>query len=336
MIPALRDTVSLLRLSEWLLIAYFTYVAILSLLLPVDGWVAVYTWGVNLIVLVGLSSLARAERATGWAAWAVLRDWLPVALVVVAYREMGWFAPAQHTYELERTWIQWDRALLYDWGLKAAIESTGPWLPSLLELSYSLVYLVGPFGVAALYLYSSRREVDRFLVVLLLGTLLSYTLHPFFPSEPPRMVFPGEDAPAVNTVFRRFNWWLLGGGGIHTSVFPSGHVSHAFAGAFGMLQALPWHGWIGRALLGLAVSIALATVYGRYHYAADVVAGLGVALGALWISMALVSCHTCIVAMIQGRISSFKATTGGRPDEEVQSHARATGKRQLGGDHAKG
>ena len=50
----------------------------------------------------------------------------------------------------------------------------------------------------------------------------------------------------------------------------------------------------------------------------------------------LVSCHICIVAIVQGRISSFKATTGGRPDEEVQSHARATGKRQLGGDHAKG
>ena len=54
------------------------------------------------------------------------------------------------------------------------------------------------------------------------------------------------------------------------------------------------------------------------------------------VNPALVSWHTCIVAMVQGRISSFKATTGGRPDEEVQSHARATGKRQLGGDHAKG
>ncbi len=283
----LRDTASLLRLSEWLLIAYFTYVAILSLLLPVDGWVAVYTWGVNLIVLLALSSLARAERATGWAAWAVLRDWLPVALVVVAYKEMGWFAPEQHTYELERTWIQWDRVLLYHWGCKAAIESTGSWAPSLLELSYALVYFVGPLGVAALYGYSSRREVDRFLVVLLLGTLLSYALYPFFPSEPPRTVFPGEDAPAVNTLFRRFNWWLLGGGGIHTSVFPSGHVSHAFAGALGMLRALPRRRWVGRALFALAVSIALATVYGRYHYAVDAVAGLGVALVALGVSAAL-------------------------------------------------
>ena len=100
-------------------------------------------------------------------------------------------------------------------------------------------------------------------------------------------MFPGEDAPAINTVFRRFNWWLLGGGGIHTSVFPSGHVSHAFAGAFGMLQVLPQRGWVGRALVGLAISIALATVYGRYHYAVDAVAGLGVALVALWISMTL-------------------------------------------------
>ncbi len=287
MSAAPRDTLSPLRLSEWLLIAYFTYVAFLSLILSVDWWVAGYSWGVNLIVLGGLSSIARAERLTGWPFWGVLRDWLPVALVVVAYRQMGWFRPAEHTYELETTWIQWDRVLLYDWGLKAAIELTGSGLPSVLELSYTLVYLVGPIGLAALYLSSSRREVDRFLVVLLLGTFLSYALYPFFPSEPPRTVFPGEDVPAIDTVFRKFNWWLLGGGGIHTSVFPSGHVSHAFSGAFGMLLVLPQRGWVGRALVFLAVSIALGTVYGRYHYAVDAVAGFGVALVGLRISVAL-------------------------------------------------
>ena len=282
-----KDTVSPLRLSEWLLIAYFTYVALLSLVLPVDWWVAGSCWSLSLIVLAGLSLLARAERVSPWSGWSTLRDWLPVALVGVAYKEMGWFAPAEHTHELEATWIRWDRVLLHDWGLKAAIESAGEGLPFVLELSYSCVYLVGPIGVATLYLASSRGEVDRFVVILLLGTFLSYALYPFFPSEPPRTVFPGEDAPAVDTVFRRFNWWLLSGGGIHTSVFPSGHVSHAFAGAFGMLQVLPRHRWIGRALVGLAISIALATVYGRYHYAADAVAGLGVALAALWISMSL-------------------------------------------------
>ena len=54
-----------------------------------------------------------------------------------------------------------------------------------------------------------------------------------------------------------------------------------------MLRALPRRRWVGRALFALAVSIALATVYGRYHYAVDAVAGLGVALVALGVSTAL-------------------------------------------------
>jgi membrane-associated phospholipid phosphatase len=46
-----------------------------------------------------------------------------------------------------------------------------------------------------------------------------------------------------------------------------------------MWRLLPEHRWVAWALLSLAVLIAIATVYGRYHYAADAVAG--VAIGAI-------------------------------------------------------
>jgi len=82
----------------------------------------------------------------------------------------------------------------------------------------------------------------------------------------------------VMTVFRRFNLGLLGHYGIHTSVFPSAHVSGSMAAAFAMIRLLPERKWIGRGLLILATLIAIATVYGRYHYAADAAAGLAVAL----------------------------------------------------------
>jgi membrane-associated phospholipid phosphatase len=71
--------------------------------------------------------------------------------------------------------------------------------------------------------------------------------------------------------------WLLGIGGIHTSVFPSGHVAAAFSAAGGMCLFLPEHKWVGRFLAVLAVLIAIATVYGRYHYLADSLAGLLIA-----------------------------------------------------------
>jgi membrane-associated phospholipid phosphatase len=44
------------------------------------------------------------------------------------------------------------------------------------------------------------------------------------------------------------------------------------------MRVLPERRWVGRFLLAIASLIAIATVYGRYHYLADALAGLLVAL----------------------------------------------------------
>ena len=267
-----------MRRSEWLLIAYFAYTGALAQFLPVRPPVPLITLALNLTIIAGFALVAYADSLRRGRFLSILRDWYPAPLMLLAYREMGWFAPARHSYELENVWVAWDRALLNTWGLKPALELLGPVLPSVLEISYSLVYTIPSFALAMLYVYHRRSQVDRFLVIFLLGILTAYALFPCFPSEPPRTVFPGEDFPSVDTVFRRFNWWLLGGYGIHTSVFPSAHVAGAFSAAFAMLRLLGERKWVGRLLLALAALIATATVYGRYHYAADAAAGLGISL----------------------------------------------------------
>src|SRR5438094_471423 len=84
---------------------------------------------------------------------------------------------------------------------------------------------------ALVYVHRKSGSAEVLLVTYLLGLFLSYAQFPYWPSEPPWIVFPGEDGPAVNTILRRFNGWILGGYGIHTSVFPSAHVSGALAAA---------------------------------------------------------------------------------------------------------
>ncbi len=210
----------------------------------------------------------------------IARDWLPLAVILLAYREMGWLALPHHDHGLEAHWVIWDRLVLRG-GAKAAIEALGPVLPSVLEIAYSLVYALAPFCIAVLYLYGHRDQVDRFLFIFVTGVLLCYAQFPFWPSEPPRVVFFGEDFPLYDTVFRRFNWWMLDNYGIHTSVFPSAHVAGAFAAAFGMWRTMRRPEWVSRFLLAMAALIALATVYGRYHYLADAIAGFSVALLAL-------------------------------------------------------
>ncbi len=271
---------TLLRHCEWLLLGYFIYVAAAAHLLGISGSVPWVVTALNAVVLGGLFLLAYADRfrRTRWLG--IVRDWYPYPLMLLGYREMGWFAQPRERFPLEEAWVVWDRVLLNDWGLKAAIEFLGPLLPSILEIAYSLVYAIVPFCMAALYLSGRRQRVDAFLFIFIAGIFGAYALFPYFPSEPPRAVFPGEDFPSYDTVFRRFNWLILGGYGIHTSVFPSAHTSGAFSAAFAMRMLLPERPWVGRALLALAVLIATATIYGRYHFAVDALAGFGVAVAA--------------------------------------------------------
>ncbi|HEU0141894.1 MAG TPA: phosphatase PAP2 family protein [Bryobacteraceae bacterium] len=277
----------LLRRSEWLLIVYFLYTSLLALLLPLRSPVPVITCTLNLTVIGGFFLLAYADSLRRRPFLSIVRDWYPSPLMLLAYREMGWFAPTRHDYRLEQSWIIWDRILLNDLGLRTAIESLGPVIPSILELSYSLVYTMATFSVAMLYAYHKRERVDRFLTIFLFGILAAYALFPYFPSEPPRAVFPNEDLPGVLTPFRRFNLALLGGYGIHTSVFPSAHVSGAFSAAFAMFGILPEKRWVASVLLVLAVLITTATIYGRYHYAVDALAGFAISIAAVFAGRAL-------------------------------------------------
>jgi membrane-associated phospholipid phosphatase len=287
-----RISIGGIRWPERVIVAFLIYAAAAAVTLsaaPVRNLIVLLNLTIVLTygVLICLDS-TRQSLVTG-----VIRDWLPLALILIAYREMGWLALPHHGHALEAHWVIWDRLALRG-GAKAAIEALGPVVPSVLEIAYTLVYALAPFSIAVLYLYGRRERVDTFLFIFALTVLLCYAQFPFWPSEPPRVVFFGEDLPAYDTIFRRFNLWMLGNYGIHTSVFPSAHVAGAFSVAFGMRQALPERKWVSRFLYVMAVLIGAATVYGRYHYLADAAAGFLVAV---------------IVFAVQRRIVSRRAVT---------------------------
>ena len=234
-----------------------------------------------------LVSTAYAEEYGNHRFISYARDWLTLALVFVAYREMDWFTLKGLDHHLENNWIIWDRSFLQTYGGRNLIEGAGVWIPGLLELSYLLVYAVGPFTVAMLYMFGRRDQIGRVLFVYVVGTVAVYGLFPYFPSSPPRVVFPNADLPGVTTFLRRFNLFLVGGYGIHSSVFPSAHVSSAFSAAWAFLVFLPEQKKLGILMAVYAALVALATVYGRYHFAVDALAGIGISFLAAGLGLAL-------------------------------------------------
>ncbi|MXY67974.1 MAG: phosphatase PAP2 family protein [Acidobacteriia bacterium] len=272
------------RLAELILAGYFAYTAALSLLLPLAPSIRLQVIGASLAALATLHYLGRFPARF---VPEMLRTTLLLPGVLLAYQQIGLFAQPQSSHSLERSWVYWDRLLLADWGLTQAIDSTGPLLPGALELLYLMTYAVAPAALAILATAGRLDRSDRLLACFAASAVSAYALYPFFPSEPPRTIFPGELSSSIDTVFRQVNWWILGKAGIHTSVFPSGHVASAFGAGIGLLLALPERKVYGIAMTFVGAGIALATVYGRYHYAVDALAGLLVACLASLVCWAL-------------------------------------------------
>jgi len=268
-----------LRPSECVLAAYFAYVAILPPFFPDRPHLKFQPLLVLLAVTALLALLAAGEQRSRYAsAISYVRDWLPIFLTVAAFREMEFFLPAQYSYSYELTWARQDHWLLTICHARALIETFGTLIPFYLELCYLLVYGLPVYCIGLLYTRNRRNLADLFLVIYLTGTLASYALFPYFPSQPPRIVFPRWDDPSYSTCVRHLNLYVLRKATIHVGVFPSAHVSSAFSAAWAMFLLLPQRKVFGSAFLFYAISVSVATIYGRYHYSADVLSGFAVSL----------------------------------------------------------
>lgn len=253
-----------LRSSEWFLLIYFAYVALVSPFF-------ISAWRPCLVAVAVAALVLRLARGKSW-----LRDWVPLPLTLAAFWEMDWFTPSVRDHHWEQTLIVWDRVLFDRYALSAAIESAGRLMPTFLELCYALVYLAAPVALWALIANGRRVRINQFWLAYLVGTLSAYALFPYFLSSSPRIAFPGENLPHIVTFFRRINLWIASRFDIHSSVFPSAHVSSALSAAWGLLETIPERSWIGWSMAVYGLCVAIATIYGRYHYAADAVAGIAI------------------------------------------------------------
>jgi membrane-associated phospholipid phosphatase len=208
---------------------------------------------------------------------------LPLGLILPAYWQINWFGSSSWI-AWQQTWLAWDRQILDGWKLRALVEALGPAIPTFLEAAYMCLYLLPTLAMGAIYLCGRRDRVDQFLTTLFLGVFTTYALLPHFPTNSPRLAFPGMDLPNYGGIFRAANVWVLNHLDISTSVFPSGHVSVAFSVAFGSLRALPEHRRLSVGFFTAATAVYVATIYGRYHYAVDGLASIVIACLAFWIS----------------------------------------------------
>lgn len=227
------------------------------------------------IVLVALAFAGRLPTT--------LRYWSPLVLGPFLYIELRWLIPGAGRHHVDASIVSWERALFssdpssnlaHEWHIRALSE--------LLHASYLSYYALVFLPPIALWMTRRRTQFEQTLLALAVVYALCFSIYVLFPVDGPRFLHGPASAP--DGPIRAIVVALLESGSSRGTAFPSSHVA---ASVVATVCALRFQRPLGVAVALLTAGICVAAVYGGYHYAIDIVAGLATGVVAVLIALAL-------------------------------------------------
>ncbi|MHC4945377.1 MAG: phosphatase PAP2 family protein [Planctomycetota bacterium] len=239
---------------------------------------------IHALLVAGILLIVRPAAKTRSRTLRIFRDWYPVLYVLAVFKMLNVLVPAISPVTYDDALFAWDRTLFGDF-LGARLDPlASPWLTELLRACW-LSYFALPFLVAVpLYRRKRKSPYHEAVLALVLGWLISflgYYVVPawgpgYFPKiipAPPSVTGPGVTQSVALTLFALE--------GRMNDVFPSGHAIIALLALWLALRN-GIRGW--PLLIPVVLGLLLGTVYLRYHYGVDVIAGVFIALLVMWIA----------------------------------------------------
>jgi membrane-associated phospholipid phosphatase len=200
--------------------------------------------------------------------------WTPLALVPLLYVELRWIiagAGRPHADALIAGWDVWlfgtdpSRTLALAWRSVVISEA--------LHLCYLAYYAIVYVPPAVLWWKGRQREFGATVLAIVIMYTLCFIAFVLLPVDGPRFLNGPSAAPdgPIRTIVLN----ILSGGSSKGTAFPSAHVA---ASVVAGICALRFQRALGVAILIVTAGMMVGAVYGGYHYAVDVIAGLAMGL----------------------------------------------------------
>ncbi|MCX8050891.1 MAG: phosphatase PAP2 family protein [Chlorobi bacterium] len=253
-------------------------------------------------ILVTNALLATAIIAIAWLAQVVehravqlLRFFYVIPMVYPMYQQSQLLVPSLHPHDYDALLIAWDRALFGVDPTRWIAQFAHPLLTEYLQICYVSFYLL-PIAVALSFFRQGRgATMLEFGRMIVFGFYVSYLAYFALPAIGPRFTlhdFSRLDQELPGVWLTPYLRALVNEGGgiepgepfpervVNRDCFPSGHTMMTL-----LTIVLAWRKRSPIRLLVTIVgsSLIVATVYLRYHYVVDLIAGAICALAMLWL-----------------------------------------------------
>ena len=266
--------------GDIIVIAYLAIIALLIILFShrIEHWAllcaAHLVVAALVTVLAKLGSPPRVAASPRLRVFFLLRGWYPLLLIGLTYKELTYLIPRIHPRDFDAALAAIDYRMF---GVNPTVwieRFTWPPLTEVFQLTYSTYYLLPV--ILGLVLWRKKRfdSFFFFVFVLMFGFYLSYLGYISVPAIGPRFlssIVEAQTKPLTGIwLFLTVRQMLDRAEGITRDCFPSGHTELTLLVLFYAYKLHRRSFWF---FLPFGIGIILSTVYLRYHYVIDLVAG---------------------------------------------------------------
>ena len=259
---------------EWVTYAYLAWVEAIVLLFYRNVVHAPRYVLAHFAIGVGIALLARRAMASRNFAVQFARHWYPLPLYIFFFEELQGLVHAIFPGWFDRWLIQFDFNLAQVHPSVWLTQFASPTLNDAMQFAYLTYFLYLVLLPGILYF---EKQFVAFWTVMTATAIAHYSVYVIallFPIESPYFsLAPLNPAPLVGGPFTATIELVEHFGRVHGAAFPSAHVAGSMVA---LLAARRYKPWLFRICLPFFAAMCVATVYGRYHYVADVIAGIAV------------------------------------------------------------
>ena len=259
---------------EWVTFAYLAWLNAIVLLFHrnlahAGQYLLIHTW-----IALGILWLARAAAHSKNPVLSFARDWYPLPLYTFFFEELQGLVHAIFSGWFDRWLLQFDFNLA---GVDPSVwlaHFSSPALNDFMQFSYMTYFLYLVILPAILYVQKDRRAFWAVMASTAVAHYSVYIIALLFPIESPYYTLAGMNSTPLTGGYLTATIGLIEHfGRVHGAAFPSAHVAGSMVAIVASWRYRRWLFWV---CLPFFICMCVATVYGRYHYVADVLAGIAV------------------------------------------------------------
>ena len=278
-----REIFSSLRAYEWLTLGYLLFLNTLILLFHrnlAHPWRFFFAHFGVAAAIVALCYAAERRPGRIVRFW---RHWYPFVLFIGFFEELHFLSRLVHARWFDEALLAFDYAVLGAHPTLWLEQFASPLLNDAMAFAYMTYYFYTVVLVGILYV---RGELAAFRTTML-GTAIAYccgyVIALLWPMEGPYHTLGHlqKVAQLDGYVFTAVMNVVQGVGRVHGAAFPSLHVAGA---TVAVLAAWRYRRWLFWVFLPLYLAMLIATMYGRYHYFADLPAGFALGVLGFWLA----------------------------------------------------